>query len=259
MALIFISLHVQQTMHTSTKDARTASISRTSTIPTEMFTRQIPRNLKSATVKLPMLQKSLLIFKSVIPTGDLALFSRHTRTLVGKFARFTDLNFEEFEVGNGKNYLHPQKSPIFFSRSVKILVRMVHPSKEIQKGRQRRYGKYHVCRRRQFQLKAKVAREGGWCGVVRVLARLVQIRLRETYIKHLSWATSICHQMRSASPKPHPSNPHPCNTPQAKTEVALQSSESCVAEVALQHAPFCSADCEKLGPLQNRKTHPQAK
>ena len=34
-------------------------------------------------------------------------------------------NSEEFEVGNGKNYLHPKKSPIFFSRSVKILARMV--------------------------------------------------------------------------------------------------------------------------------------
>ena len=34
-------------------------------------------------------------------------------------------NSEEFEVGNGKNYLHPKKSPVFFSRSVNILVRMV--------------------------------------------------------------------------------------------------------------------------------------
>ena len=34
-------------------------------------------------------------------------------------------NSEEFEVGNGKNSLHPPKSPIFVSRSVKILVRMV--------------------------------------------------------------------------------------------------------------------------------------
>ena len=32
---------------------------------------------------------------------------------------------EEFEVGNGKYYQHPKKSPIFFSRSVKSLVRMV--------------------------------------------------------------------------------------------------------------------------------------
>ena len=34
-------------------------------------------------------------------------------------------NSEEFEVGNGKNYLHRKKSPVFFSRSVKILVTMV--------------------------------------------------------------------------------------------------------------------------------------
>ena len=46
----------------------------------------------------------------------------------------------------------------------------------------------------------------------------------------------------SASPKPHPSKPHPCNMPQAKTEVALQFSECCTAEVALQHSVFCSAD-----------------
>ena len=47
---------------------------------------------------------------------------------------------------------------------------------------------------------------------------------------------------RSASPKPHPSKPHPCHTPQAKTEVALQFSECCAAEVALQHWLFCNAD-----------------
>ena len=46
----------------------------------------------------------------------------------------------------------------------------------------------------------------------------------------------------SARPKPHPSKPHPCNMPQAKTEVALQFSECCAAEVALQHSLFCSAD-----------------
>ena len=58
--------------------------------------------------------------------GDLAIdFSRHTRTLVGKFARVTDPKSEEFEVGNGKTYLHPKQSPISFSRSVNILVRMV--------------------------------------------------------------------------------------------------------------------------------------
>ena len=45
----------------------------------------------------------------------------------------------------------------------------------------------------------------------------------------------------SASPKPHPSKPHPCNMAQAKMEVALQFSESCAAEVALQHSLFFSA------------------
>ena len=34
----------------------------------------------------------------------------------------------------------------------------------------------------------------------------------------------------SASLKPHPSKPHPCNMPQAKTEVALQFLECCAAE-----------------------------
>ena len=47
---------------------------------------------------------------------------------------------------------------------------------------------------------------------------------------------------KSANLKPHPSKPHPCNMPQAKTEVALQFSECCAAEVALQHWLFCSVD-----------------
>ena len=65
-----------------------------------------------------MHQKILLIFKSVIPTGDLALFNRHTRTLVGKFARVTDPKFQgNLKVSNGKNYLHPKKSPIFLNWS----------------------------------------------------------------------------------------------------------------------------------------------
>ena len=45
-------------------------------------------------------------FKSVIPTGDLALFSRHTGTLVGKFARSEIPKL----VAVSKNDLHPQKS-----------------------------------------------------------------------------------------------------------------------------------------------------
>ena len=51
-----------------------------------------------------------------------------------------------------------------------------------------------------------------------------------------------CSWPYSASPKPHPSKPHPCNMRQAKTEVALQFLECCAAEVALQHSLFCSAD-----------------
>ena len=49
------------------------------------------------------------------------MFSRHTGTLVRSIRKS-----EEFEVGNGKNYLHPTKSPVFFTRSVKILVRVVY-------------------------------------------------------------------------------------------------------------------------------------
>ena len=41
---------------------------------------------------------------------------------------------------------------------------------------------------------------------------------------------------------PTPLKPHPCNMPQAKTEVVLQFSECCAAETALQHRLFCSAE-----------------
>ena len=51
----------------------------------------------------------------------------------------------------------------------------------------------------------------------------------------------------SASPKPDPSKPHPCNMPQAKTEVALQFSECCAAGTALQHWLF-SAVRKSFGP-----------
>ena len=50
----------------------------------------------------------------------------------------------------------------------------------------------------------------------------------------------FCQQ--SASPKPHPSKPFSCNTPQTKKEVALQYWECCAAEVALQHWLFCNED-----------------
>ena len=59
------------------------------------------------------------------------------------------------------------------------------------------------------------------------------------------------------SPKPRPSKPHPCNMPQAKTEVALQFLECCAAETALQHWLFCSADviCTKSCAAANEKLH----
>ena len=45
--------------------------------------------------------------------------------------------------------------------------------------------------------------------------------------------------------------------PQAKTEVALQFSESCAAEVPLQHSLFCSADFifTKHRAATNEKLH----
>ena len=45
----------------------------------------------------------------------------------------------------------------------------------------------------------------------------------------------------SGSPKPHPSKPHPCNMPQAKTEVALQFLECCAADV--RTATFAFLQC----------------
>ena len=61
----------------------------------------------------------------------------------------------------------------------------------------------------------------------------------------------------SASPKPDPSEPHHCNMPQAKTEVALQFSECCAAGTALQHCLFCSAEViwTKSCAAANEKLH----
>ena len=50
----------------------------------------IRQNLKSVTVKITNNPTIHLIFKSVIPTRDRALFSRHAGTFVDKFARITD-------------------------------------------------------------------------------------------------------------------------------------------------------------------------
>ena len=94
------------------------------TIPTDIFTRRIRQTLKSVTAKITNAPQNLLIFKSVIQMGDLALFSRHTRTLVGKFARTTDPNSEEFEPATVK-ITYILKNPQCFCQSVKILVKIV--------------------------------------------------------------------------------------------------------------------------------------
>ena len=75
---------------------------------------------------------------------------------------------------------------------------------------------------------AKIKNEGEWWG------RGSEFDATPSSIatRHLLHWVSV-----SASPKPHP-----CNMPQAKTEVALQFSECCAAEVALQHWLSCSAD-----------------
>ena len=65
-----------------------------------------------------------------------------------------------------------------------------------------------------------------------VTSRKACLRNAEKGLEHL----------KSASPKPYPSKPHPCNMPTTKTEVALQLSERCAAEVALQHLLFRNAD-----------------
>ena len=64
------------------------------TILTEMFTRQIPQNLKSATVKITGIPNNLPYFLVGHSDGRLGkqvtAFSRHTKTLVGKFGKITD-------------------------------------------------------------------------------------------------------------------------------------------------------------------------
>ena len=76
----------------------------------QMFTRKIRQSLKSVTVWITNVPKMLLIFKSVIPMGELVLFSRHAGALVGKFARITDPKFQGIEVSNG----NPPKIPNTF-------------------------------------------------------------------------------------------------------------------------------------------------
>ena len=95
------------------------------------ITRQIPQNLKLATVKSTGIPKNLQYFQSVILTGGLAsksLLSIDTqRPLSVNLAKLPIQKSEEFEVSNGKNYQHPKNRQYFFSRSVKNLVRMATP------------------------------------------------------------------------------------------------------------------------------------
>ena len=80
-------------------------------------TRQIRQNLKSATVKSTNDPKNPFDFKSVIPTGDLALFSRRTGTLVGKFARVYRSEIPRNLKSATVKLPTSQKSPVFFTRS----------------------------------------------------------------------------------------------------------------------------------------------
>ena len=100
------------------------------TILTDIFTRQIPQNLTSATVKITGIPKKTQYFLvGHSDAGDLASKSPRSvdtqRPLSVNLAKLPIQKSEEFEVGNDKSYQHPKESPIFFSRSVKMLVRMV--------------------------------------------------------------------------------------------------------------------------------------
>ena len=82
-------------------------------------------------------------------------------------------------------------------------------------------------------------------GAIRLLFPSVHTRSWSVVNVHVFVDTSEFNwkgRKTSASPKPHPSKPYSCNMAQAKTEVALQISESCTAETALQHSHFCSAE-----------------
>ena len=55
-------------------------------------------------------------FKSVIATGDLAIDSADLQGPLSVSLQELPIQpSEEFEVGNGKNYLHPKRCPIFQS------------------------------------------------------------------------------------------------------------------------------------------------
>ena len=81
----------------STKPLKALRGYQASNIPTEMFTRQNPQNLKSVTAKITGIPKIPRYFLVGHSDGDLAgkslLFSRHAKTFVGKFGKITDPKF----------------------------------------------------------------------------------------------------------------------------------------------------------------------
>ena len=101
---------------------------RPSMIPTDMFTREIRQNVKSATVRITNAQKILLIFLSRSFRQETWHCSADIQgPLSVNLPELPIRDSEELEVGNGNYFLHPKKSPIFLSRSVNFLVRMVIP------------------------------------------------------------------------------------------------------------------------------------
>ena len=81
--------------------------------------------------------------------------------------------------------------------------------------------------------------------ISRVLHR-IRIRWKQmssSVLHRIHWlCVTICGVVKLKGPYLDVALPHPCNLPRATTEVALQFSESCAAEGALQHSLSCSAD-----------------
>ena len=100
---------------------------------------------------------------------------------------------------------------------------------------------------------AKIASSTCWC------AKIASLKVPRTRkgLQGKNPEGKNFRKLLSASPKPDPSKPHPCNMPQAKTEVALQFLECCAAETALQPWLFCSAEgiWTKSCAAANEKLH----
>ena len=107
----------------------------------------------------------------------------------------------------------------------------------------------HVLQRFHFISRAPFTREPSWSSVFGLPRVLLWIFI--DFLEPFPWKRKKKEKTTSASPKPHPSKPHPCNMPHAKTEVALQFSESCAAEIALQYSLICT----KAALQQNQQLH----